>query len=273
MDKNSNAFTVVFATIVCVVLAVCLAAAYNGFKGQIDANAAFDKNRNVLIAMGLYDRSDASITRADLEKLFDERVVGEVLEVKRGEVEETIMRGGEEVKVQVRRVLDVVKTEHAVADLPALRKAESKKPESERAEFVEIYHGLDEDKNVSAWCIPISGYGLWSWLYGFLALESDLNTVRGITFYQHGETAGLGGEVDNIKWQRSWQGKTILDEQGQLVSVVVKKGIVNDAIPAEKKHMVDGLAGATITSNGVTNFLVSDLETYEPYFKKLRKKS
>ncbi len=76
MDKNSNSFTVTFAVVVCVVLAVCLAATYNGLLSTINANAAFDKNTNVLIAMGFYDKSGDTRTRAELEKLYQDRVVG-----------------------------------------------------------------------------------------------------------------------------------------------------------------------------------------------------
>lgn len=269
MDKNSNSFTVTFAVVVCVVLAVCLAATYNGLKTTIDANAKFDKQTNVLIAMGLYDKSDHK-PRAELEKLYRDRVVGEVLEVKRGAVPTEIKRGGEKQTVPIEKVVGLVKTEYAVSDLDNLNREEQKKPKAERREFVAIYRGeLEGGKTV--WCIPIEGYGLWSTLYGFLALGEDLNTVVGITFYKHGETPGLGGEVDNVSWQHSWRGKTVLDARGDVVSVTVKKGQVDPAIPNEKDHMVDGLSGATITSNGVTRFVKKDLDIYEPYFEKLRK--
>ena len=133
-----------------------------------------------------------------------------------------------------------------------------------------IYRRKSPSGETEAWCIPISGYGLWSTLYGFLALEPDLNTVKGITFYSHAETPGLGGEVDNPSWQAQWPGKQILDARGQLVGVSLKKGAVDESIPFEQAHQVDGLSGATITSNGVTNFVLSDLQRYEPYFVKHR---
>ena len=100
--------------------------------------------------------------------------------------------------------------------------------------------------------IPIHGYGLWSTLYGFLALESDLQTISGITFYEHGETAGLGGEVDNPAWKSQWQGKTLY-EAGE-VRLEVLKGTVNPA-SADAKYQVDGLSGATLTSRGVNNLI------------------
>lgn len=268
MDKNSNSFTVMFAAIVCVVLAVCLAATYNGLIVTIKANAKIDKQTNVLIAMGFYDKSN-HLESEELEDLYQDRVEGKVLEVKRDMVETEIRRAGVTRMERVEKVVDVVETEHQLADLPLLQRAETEKPADEQREYVAIYRGVTEDGK-AVWCIPISGYGLWSTLYGFLALEEDLNTVRGITFYSHKETPGLGGEVDNVAWQQTWPGKTILDSSGRLVGVALKKGVVDQKVEYEKMHAVDGLAGATITSNGVTTFVKAGLETYGPYFAKHR---
>ena len=269
MDKNANSYTVLFASAVCVVLAVALAATYNGLKSQMDANAEFDRQKNVLLAMGLIEK-DSSMKRAALEQLYEQRVEGRVLEVRKGMVEREAKRDGEVVTVEEEKVVDLRETEYSAAEIDALRKQEADKPASERRQFVPIYRGTDEGGDTVAWCIPISGYGLWSTLYGYFALEADLRTVRGITFYKHGETAGLGGEVSNPNWQAKWEGKKILGDNGELVGVIVKKGEVNEQVEFEREHMVDGLAGATITSNGVTRFLLADLKTYEPYFEKFR---
>jgi Na+-transporting NADH:ubiquinone oxidoreductase subunit C len=120
--------------------------------------------------------------------------------------------------------------------------------------------------------LPISGKGLWSTIYGYLALEGDLDHVRGVTFYKHGETPGLGGECENPAWCATWSGKSILDAQKKLVGVAVKKGKVDGSIPAEKAHKVDGLSGATITSNGITNFVLADLKAFDGYLTGLRSK-
>ena len=111
-----------------------------------------------------------------------------------------------------------------------------------------VYHLLEKGK-LKILVLPIEGKGLWSTLYGYIALDADLNTVRGITFYEHGETPGLGGEVDNPSWKALWPGRTIHGEDGEIAIRVVKgrAGSVEDA-----PHEVDGLSGATLTSNGVT---------------------
>ena len=111
--------------------------------------------------------------------------------------------------------------------------------------------------------IPISGKGLWSTLFGYFAIDDDYKTVKGITFYEHKETPGLGGEVDKPWFQNNFIGKKIKDDNGILVSVEVAKGKANDNM-----HSVDGISGATITSRGVSDFLLRDLKKYLPYFNK-----
>ena len=125
--------------------------------------------------------------------------------------------------------------------------------------------------NPEAFIIPISGKGLWSTLYGYFALENDLNTVMGITFYKHGETPGLGGEVEKKWFQNNFVGKKIFNQTGKLVSIKVVKGKVNDVCSGQAlNHGVDGISGATITSKGVSYFLKRDLLKYEQYFKNNR---
>ena len=109
--------------------------------------------------------------------------------------------------------------------------------------------------------------GLWGTLYGYLALKSDLETIQGITFYQHKETPGLGGEVDNPRWKAQWDGVQLYDEDGEPAAMVFK-----GPAPSDNQFAVDGLSGATITSRGVTNlvrFWASE-DGYGPFLKKLQ---
>ncbi len=250
MDKNSNAYVIKFALIICVVCSAALAMAYNVLRPRQEANAEFDRQRNVLKAAGLYDPADTTTTRPKLEQLYKDRVTAVVVEG----------QGGEVTTAPERVVASkITPDEHA-----KLRDA------AEKRRVRLIYVAKDESGGVLAYVLPISGKGLWSTLYGYLALGPDANTVKGITFYKHGETPGLGGEVDNPNWTAQWADKQILaDAAGEpkLVSVVVKKGTVNPENANEKLHYVDGLAGATITSNGVTRFVQADLQWYAPYFK------
>ncbi len=106
-----------------------------------------------------------------------------------------------------------------------------------------------EGANIRLIVLPIEGAGMWGAVYGFIALEPDGNTVRGLTYYDQKETPGLGGEIGNPKWQALWNGRKIYDENWEPQLVVIK----GKAGPAEKDpHRVDGLSGATITSNGIS---------------------
>src|SRR5690606_18419359 len=122
---------------------------------------------------------------------------------------------------------------------------------SRRENFSVVYLVNDQD-GLQKVILPIKGYGLWSTLYGFLALEADMNTVVGLVFYEHAETPGLGGEVDNPKWRAQWIGKEVYANDE--VAICVVKGSV-DPSSSHAKNKVDGLSGATLTGRGVHNLL------------------
>lgn len=118
--------------------------------------------------------------------------------------------------------------------------------------------------------LPVWGYGLWSTLYGLVALEPDGRTIAEITFYSHGETPGLGDFIDDPDWRELWRGKEIFDESGGVAIRVVKSRVSADDPRA--RHFVDGVSGATLTGNGVTNlmqFWFGD-HGYGPYLRRLR---
>lgn len=139
------------------------------------------------------------------------------------------------------------------------------------AKYRKAYVLRDGDK-VTKVVLPIHGYGLWSTMYGFLALDDDANTVEGIRFYEHAETPGLGGEIENPDWTAKWKGKKIYS-QGSWTDpefAIVKGGVDEDT--ANKEHKVDSLSGATLTSRGVgntINFWLGD-RGYGPFLKKVR---
>ena len=132
-----------------------------------------------------------------------------------------------------------------------------------------IYQSRDGNR-VKGYAIPISGKGLWGTMYGYFAIEPDASTAKGITFYKHKETPGLGAEVDKDWFKNNFIGKKFIDDSGNLVSIEVIKGFVSDKDP-NAKHKVDGISGATVTGNGLSTFLKADLQKYEPYFAKIRK--
>ena len=138
-------------------------------------------------------------------------------------------------------------------------------------EVAVVYLLQGDDGGIKTVILPIEGYGLWGTLYGFLALDgADLETIRGITYYQHKETAGLGGEVDNPNWKARWPGRLAFDDQLE-TQIQVIKGPAGP--PAEDPFRVDGISGATITGRGVTNMLHFWLgeNGFGPYLDRLRK--
>jgi Na+-transporting NADH:ubiquinone oxidoreductase subunit C len=122
-----------------------------------------------------------------------------------------------------------------------------------QAKIMPVYL-VETEGQIAKVILPVHGYGLWSTLYGFLALEGDLNTVVGLGFYSHAETPGLGGEVDNPNWKKQWPGKNVYPAGSMEPALGLIKGSV-DSTSAMAKHQIDGLSGATLTSVGVTNLV------------------
>ena len=138
--------------------------------------------------------------------------------------------------------------------------------------YMAVYF-VKEDGEIKEIILPIYGKGLWSTMYGFMALDSDLQTIRGFTFYEHGETPGLGGEVDNPNWKKIWKGKKAFDEEWN-VKIEVIKGRV-DPSSDNAKYQIDGLSGSTLTTRGVDNlvkFWLGD-NGYGPFLEKTERES
>ena len=138
-----------------------------------------------------------------------------------------------------------------------------------RSKYANVYL-VNKENQLDKIILPVSGYGLWSTMHGFVALSSDATTVSGITFYEHAETPGLGGEIDNPRWQKSWQGKKISDAQGQPALKVIKGQV--DLAASDARYKIDGLAGATLTSIGVSNLIQFWMgkDGFGPYLQKVR---
>lgn len=134
------------------------------------------------------------------------------------------------------------------------------------ARYAPVYLVWDGGR-VSRVVIPVYGYGLWSTMYAYLALEADGSEVAGIRFYRHGETPGLGSEIAEPEWQAGWQGKRIYDRAGEVGLRLVKTG---ERDPARAMHEIDAISGATITSDGVSNLIRFWLgeQGYGPFLKR-----
>lgn len=227
--------TIAVATLLCLVCSVVVSGAATLLKPKQIANKLLDKKSNILTVAGINDPSKS------VDELF-QRVETHVVDLATGEYTDAVDANTFDQRKAAKDPAYRVELSGAqdVASIGGL---------SKYANVYLVRQGNDIDKII----LPIKGYGLWSTMYGFIALQSDGNTVSSITFYEHAETPGLGGEIDNKKWQASWQGKRIANAQGEPVLSLIK-GLVG-ANTADAAYKIDGLAGATLTSNGVTNLI------------------
>lgn len=235
MQRNSTGYTIGFAAVVCLVASLFVSGLAVALKDLQDANAAADKQKKVLIVAGLLD-DNAKPSNEEVEALFVENITPRIVDMSTGEYADD--------------AVDLASYDQRdAAKDPALSfaVAENKAKVKAMPNHAVIYEIKDEAGTLEQVILPIHGPGLWSTLYGFIALEPDGNTVKGITFYEHAETPGLGGEVDNVRWKSGWEGKEVFDGSGQVALRVIK-----GKADADSKHDVDGLSGATLTANGVS---------------------
>lgn len=255
MRQHSVRYTLLFSAAVCGVCAVFVSTAAVTLAERQKANAVLEKRRNVLQAAGLMKPGD-KLTPAEIEAAFAS-VDAVVVE----------LATGEEVSGVDPKTFDQQK---AKKDPQASHEPPDNPSRVQRVpDRALVYKVKGDAGEVEMLVLPIEGYGLWGTLYGFLALGADTRTIEGITYYQHKETPGLGGEVDNPSWKALWPGRKAFGDDWQ-PQIEVVKGRAGK--PGEDPYRVDGLSGATITSRGVTNMLHFWLgpEGFGPYLEKFR---
>ena len=257
-QRFSVRYIILFSLAICGVCAVFVSSLAVSLADLQDANKLIDRRKNVLMAAGDVQPG---------EKITDEKV-NELFGQYRAKVID--LDTGEEVEGIDPNTFDQQK---AKKDPERSEKAPTNRSSIQRVpNNVLVYEKLDDAGNVDLVVLPIEGYGLWTTLYGFLALDNDTRTIQGLAYYEHGETPGLGGEVDNPRWRALWPGRQAYDD-GWDVAIEVIKG---PAGPVEEDpYRVDGLAGATITARGVTNMLDFWLgeNGFKPYLEYLRNQS
>ena len=241
------------ALALCIVCSVVVSAAAVVLKPQQQANKTRDLKRNILMAAGLYDAN------MSVEEQF-ERVTTRVVNIETGEYTSEINPEGFDQRAAAKDPSTSVRLSAADDMAKIIR----------QAKYSLVYLVNDDEGELDKIILPVHGYGLWSTLYGFVALESDVNTIVGLGFYEHGETPGLGGEVDNPRWKALWEGKKAFRDGEVAISVI--KGAVSPESPSAD-WQVDGLSGATLTSKGVHNLVQFWLgeNGFAPYLENLRK--
>tara|TARA_R110000737_G_scaffold50750_1_gene71725 strand:- start:583 stop:1359 length:777 start_codon:yes stop_codon:yes gene_type:complete len=247
--KETFGRTVGFVFVICLVCAALVSISAVGLKPLQTANKLLDKQTKILETAGLLELAGDDIV-ATYEKFVDAKMI----DLATGKVVAGDVKTFEE-RADARNVAKSSKPENDIAGL------------NRRADKAVVYLVKDEQGKVSTIVLPIVGSGLWDLMYGFIGLESDLNTVKSVIYSDLKETPGLGAEVLNPKWKALWPGKKMFDEQNNIAIKIVKGGA-----KAGNVHGVDALSGATLTSNGVERTLHFWLgeEGYGPFITNYR---
>ena len=238
-QKESTVRTLTVALLVCLVCSVFVAGAAVALKPTQLDNRLLDKQRSILAIAGL---GQPGMSGAQVKELFKSRIKAKLVDLQTGKFSDA----------KDPLTFDPLKAAKD-PELSSVLPPEQDIASIKRMERYTTVYLVEKDGQIETLIMPVRGYGLWSTLYGFIAVKGDLNTVVGMGFYQHAETPGLGGEVDNPKWKGQWPGKTLFDEDGKLAVQVIKGGV--DPQSPKAVHQVDALAGATLTSKGVDHLL------------------
>ena len=233
-NKDSIKNTLIIGIGLCLVCAAVISTIAVGLKELQKNNAILDQQKKIVAAAdlkGFYGSTEVAFDSIE-EKIID--------------IEEGLITKDSTEKYDLSKELRDPSRHIVLSSIEDI--ATIKKRENFSKIFLEYREG-----QLNTVILPVRGYGLWGILYGYLAISSDLNTIVGLEFYEHKETPGLGAEVDNPKWKALWRGKKIYDENGKILIKVVKGKVDNKANMSS--YEVDGLSGATLTSNGVSNLL------------------
>ena len=232
MDTNKNSYTIIYAAVMVVIVALLLALVSSGLKETQTTNVKLDKKKQILSALQI------NLEDQDAAALYDQYIVKELVVNTKAEILS-------EVRGQAFDI-DVVK--------------ETAKPLEDRKLPVYVAQMEGQIKYI----IPLRGAGLWGPIWGYVALNDDKNTVFGTYFSHASETPGLGAEIALPKFQQEFVGKHILNDRNEFVSIAVMKAGQN----SDTQEQVDAISGGTITSKGVEAMLLNSIGQYEAFLNK-----
>ena len=232
---HSNRYTLLFVFIVTVVLGTLLSVTKENLKDKQEDNLRADVNKTILRSLDFSEEEDSPWSNEKVEEIFNNSIMALCVDSEGNKIDNV--------------VLEEVDIEKDIERLPV---------------YLKVVEG-----ELQGIALPVAGKGLWSTVFGYIALAPDLDTVLGIQFYKHGETPGLGGEVEKEWFTENFIGKKIRNVEGEIIGIKVLKGKVDDS-KEDAIHQVDGISGATVTSNGVTIFLKDDLKRYEAYLNEIK---
>ena len=252
MPNDSTAKVLIVAVLLCLVCSIFVSSAAVLLRPLQEANEDLARRIEILRVAGLYEEG------ANVANLF-QQVTTRIIDLETGEyvdhINPTTYDYDKASKLGEHRM--EIPDEKDIAGI------------NTKARYAPVYLVKDND-SIQTIILPVHGYGLWSTMYAFLALEGNANTVRGVSFYQHGETPGLGGEISNPQWQARWTNRNVFDDKGTIRLRVID-GNVNPS-SSEAIHQIDGISGATLTVNGVNNMIQFWLgeQGFGPYLARIR---
>ena len=232
MDRNSNIYTFIYASVMVIFVAAVLAAVAMSLKPLQTRNFEIEKKQNILASVNI------AATVENTEEIYENNIKNQYVIDSKGE------------RIDGVNAFDV--------DL----KREKSKPLAERN--LPVFEC--ETESGLKYIFPLYGAGLWGPIWGFVSLDKDMDTIYGAFFDHEGETPGLGAEISTGEFQKEFKGKKLFDDSGKLVSITVKKAGQN--APAE--HSVDGVSGGTITSKGLEDMLLTDFTNYKEFLLKIK---
>ena len=237
MNRDSNAYTFGFAAAMVVVVASVLAFTASSLKDLQQENVRKEKMQNILATIGI------EIDRDGAEVLFNKYITSQLALRNDGTVDES------------------------VDPFSGIKLALELKKEPTQQRFP-LY--LADVEGASYYIIPLRGAGLWDAIWGYIALESDRNTIKGAVFDHKAETAGLGAEITQQWFMDRFVGEKVFDNDGNLIGITVSK-TNNDPKDLDKNdHEVDAISGATITGDGVSDMIIERLTHYKPYLEQMQ---
>lgn len=242
MQKSSNSYILIFVIVLAVLSATLLAFVSESLRPLQSANIALEKKKFILTTF-MGDSLIATLSNEQINEKYDKNVSSFVLDFN-GQVVEGLKANDVVIPVQYKLA-----------------------PEQRQLPVYEIKNEAGELEFV---VLPIYGFGLWDNIWGYLALQSDLNTIEGVVFDHKGETPGLGARITEKQIMDRYQGKQVRDTNGNIVSVTMQKGEKGGGARsieayANDPHEVDGMSGATITANGLNNMMKDYLHSYKSY--------
>ena len=245
INTEKNSYTVVFAVVMVVVVGSILAGLFMLFRPQIEANERFEKQQNILYAMGVNQNQGANdvvfIPTESVEAEFQKYITRQV-----------VIQGDQVTENDQAFLIDVKKEATKAAD-----------PAYERR--LPLFEGSIEGKDI--FVVPVRGKGLWDAIWGFVAMDKDM-VIHGVYFDHKGETPGLGAEIKQRYFMDDFKGEGFLVD-GNFAGIAVAKGNNDPKNLIKDDQEVDALAGATITGDGLSAMLKKDIRLYVPYFKSL----